>query len=127
MTGSILKALASGLVSAVLALVAGIWHRTAIELGPVKTFPIGLVLALVVVLGCTVAARAWAGWLGLFAAAVGAFIASQAAALPGPGGDLLIQGDWIGFTWALAAPLMAVAAAFWPRRWFSTVATRTPS
>jgi hypothetical protein len=72
-------------------------------------------------LAWAVAARAWAGWLGLFAAALGAFIASQSAALPGPGGDLIIQGDWMGFVWAAATPLIVVAAAFAPRRWFQNI------
>ncbi|MDR2565869.1 MAG: hypothetical protein LBC97_07390 [Bifidobacteriaceae bacterium] len=114
----VVKGVGCGLASAVVTLLLGVWHRASVALGPVEAFPLGLVMAVVGVFGWAVAARALAGWAGVFGAAVGSFAAAQASALPGPGGDLVIQGDWIGFAWAVAAPLVTMAAAFLPRRWF---------
>ncbi|MDR2372707.1 MAG: hypothetical protein LBD77_01115 [Bifidobacteriaceae bacterium] len=118
MAWRIVKAVACGLGSALVTAGLGIWHRSVIAVGPFEAFPLGLILALVGVFGWAVACRAAAGWMGLFAAAMGAFAAAQLTALPGPGGDLLIQADPTGFAWAVASMLAAVATALLPGRWF---------
>ncbi|MDR3106690.1 MAG: hypothetical protein LBU05_00600 [Bifidobacteriaceae bacterium] len=115
---TVFKGLACGVVAALVTSLGGVWHRVVGGAGPLTALPLGLVLGLVGVGGWAVAARALAGWAGLFGAAVGAFAAAQLTALPGPGGDLIIQGDLTGLVWALAAPFVAVAVAFLPRKWF---------
>jgi hypothetical protein len=114
----ILKGLGCAAVSGVVTALVGVWHRASVVVGPLEFVPLGLILALAAVLGWAVASRALAGWSGLFGAAVGAFVAAQAASLPGPGGDLIIQGDLLGFVWAIAAPLITIVVAFLPHRWF---------
>ncbi|MDR1633611.1 MAG: hypothetical protein LBS27_01530 [Bifidobacteriaceae bacterium] len=115
----IVKGVGCAVVCGAVVAILGVWHRSSVTLGPVAAFPLGLILAVIGVFGCALAARALAGWAGVFGAAVGAFAVSQVSALSGPGGDLLIQGDWLGFAWAAAAPLVVMAVAFLPRRWFS--------
>ena len=80
--------------------------------------PYGLVLALVIVLVAGVLTRAWAGGPAMFALAMG--IASSVAVLGagGPGGDVLIAGDALGYVWYGGAAVVALAALA-PRRWFS--------
>ncbi|MDR1441049.1 MAG: hypothetical protein LBJ02_01430 [Bifidobacteriaceae bacterium] len=111
-------------MSALVALVGCIWHRSSVSVGPVGSFPLGLIFALAALAGWAMASRALAGWAGLAGAAVGAFIASEAAAMRGPGGDLMVQGDLLGFIWAIAAPLVVVVAALLPARWFSNLPRR---
>ncbi|MDR1188115.1 MAG: hypothetical protein LBK95_11785 [Bifidobacteriaceae bacterium] len=124
MIRTILKGLGCGVASAVVTLALGVWHRASIPVGPIDFLPLGMILALLGVVGWAVTSRALAGWAGLFGAAAGAFVASQASALPGPGGDLFVQGDVIGFAWAIAAPLVTLIAAFLPHKWFRRAARR---
>ncbi|MDR0593917.1 MAG: hypothetical protein LBG60_11805 [Bifidobacteriaceae bacterium] len=126
MVATVLRGLGCGLVSGLVTGLLGIWHRAGVRLGPVDFFPLGLVVAVAGVLGWALASRAMAGLVGAFGAAVGAFAASQLSALPGPGGDLLIQGDLNGFAWAILAPFTAMAVAFLPRRWFGPGRRRSP-
>ncbi|MDR2253482.1 MAG: hypothetical protein LBD97_06445, partial [Bifidobacteriaceae bacterium] len=56
--------------------------------------------------------------------------AAQAVALRGPGGDILIQGDAVGFIWMAGAPVATLTAAFAPRAWLrgrQPTAAATPS
>jgi hypothetical protein len=106
------------LVAAAVTLLAAVWHRATVALGPVAAFPLGLVLALLAVAAWAVCARAAAGPAGLVGAAAGAFVAAQAVALRGPGGDLLIQGDLTGFAFVAGAPVLTLVAVMLPRRWF---------
>jgi hypothetical protein len=78
-----------------------------------------MVLAGALVMAAAIAARAWAGYWGVVAAAVGAFVATQAAALAGPGGDVLIPAQSLGYLWLVLAPTLPVVVAFAPRRWFA--------
>ena len=80
--------------------------------------PWGLVLALVGVAAMGVLARAWSGTLGAFAAARGVATAVALLAPQGPGGDVLVPAQPVGYVWyggALATGLAWLA----PRRWFA--------
>lgn len=79
--------------------------------------PWGLVLALVLVALGGVVARAWVGALGVLAVGLGVATATAVLAAQGPGGDVLIAADMIGYAWyggAVAAALALVP----PRAWF---------
>ncbi|MCU1433087.1 MAG: hypothetical protein JWP95_2192 [Actinotalea sp.] len=80
--------------------------------------PLGLALALLIVLVAGVLARAWAGAPAMLTLAMG--IATSVAVLGagGPGGDVLIAADPLGYVWYGGAAVVALAALA-PRRWFS--------
>jgi hypothetical protein len=118
MLRTVLRGAGCGVVAAVVTLAGSVWHRSSVALGPVQTFPLGLILGFVAVAGVAVGARAAAGWAGLIGAAAGAFLIAQAVALRGPGGDILIQGDATGFIWIAGAPVLTLLAALAPRSWF---------
>ena len=80
--------------------------------------PLGLVLALLTVLVGGLLARAWIGWAGMLALAMGVVTAVGVLGTGGPGGDVLIVADTVGYLWyggALAVALAGLA----PARWFS--------
>lgn len=82
------------------------------------TRPWGLVLALVLVALGGVVARAWVGALGVLAVGLGVAAATAVLAAQGPGGDVLVAGDAIGYVWYGGAVAAAVAFVL-PRSWFS--------
>ncbi|MDR1394197.1 MAG: hypothetical protein LBJ62_09590 [Bifidobacteriaceae bacterium] len=116
MLSSIRRGAAWAVVGAVVTLLATIWHRWSL--------PLGFSLGLVAVIGVAVAARAVSGPVGAVGAAVGALLAAQAAALRGPGGDILVQGDAVGLFWITAAPVLALLVVVLPRAWFAGPAER---
>ena len=81
--------------------------------------PWGLVLALAMVAAAGVLARAWVGWVGVLAVALGVFTTVSVLAGPGPGGDVLVALEPVGIVW-YAGALAVAAAALLPRRWFSS-------
>lgn len=104
------RLLATGLLGAVVGVVGTSVHRTE----P----PWGLLLALLCVLSAGVLARAWTGWAGLLAVALGVFAAVSLLGGPGPGGDVLVALQPVGVAWYLGA-LAVLPVALLPRRWFS--------
>lgn len=81
--------------------------------------PWGLVLALALTLAGAVLSRAWGGWGPLVAFGVGAVLAAQLFARPGPGGDVLVPAGTLGWVWLLGSLATVVLAALAPRRWFA--------
>jgi len=118
MLGTVVKGLAAALVAMLLTALGTVWHRFAIGLGPIKSLPIGLILGCLVILAGTVVLRAWAGWPAVLGAALGAMVLSQILALPTRGGGVLVHADALGYIWVFAPPVMALAAAAIPRRFF---------
>jgi hypothetical protein len=118
MLASVFKGAGWALAAGLGAVVGVVWHRSQVNLGPLHGFPVGLVVGLVLVLSVAVTARAVGGWPGWIGAAIGTFLVCQGAALPGPGGDLLVHGDWAGVIWVVGAPLFTLVAVLLPRRWF---------
>jgi hypothetical protein len=114
---SLLHGAAATVAGALMALLGTVWFHQVLGVGGAR-LPVGIVLGALGVLAVSVAMRAWAGMGGVVGAVVGAFLATQLAAQMGPGGDVLIQGDILGYTWLILAPVMGVVAAFAPRQWF---------
>lgn len=81
------------------------------------TRPWGLVLALVLVVLGGVVARAWVGALGVLAVGLGVATATAILAVQGPGGDVLIAADAVGYVWYGGAVAVAIALVL-PRSWF---------
>ena len=109
-TGAVVAVLA-GIVMAMLGTVV---HRYAIE-----GWPVGLVLGLAGVLSAAIAARAIAGSGGLLLTVLAVVVMTQAMAFLRPGGDVLVTNEAVSYVWLFGAPLVCLAAAFLPRRWFS--------
>lgn len=80
--------------------------------------PFGLVLALLVVASAGVLVRAWAGVRGMLLLGALLLITVVVMGLPGPGGDLLIVAQPVGYAW-YASALVVAAVGLLPRRWFS--------
>ena len=80
--------------------------------------PFGVGLALLAVLAAAVVARAWAGWLGVLGFGLGVVTTVGVLGSRGPGGDVLVAADAVGYTW-YAGALLVMVAALLPGRWFS--------
>lgn len=107
---AVLRYAACGLLGVVIGVIGTAVHRWE--------QPWGLVLALACVLSGALLTRAWTGWVGPLALAMGLVMTVGALALEGPGGDVLVAAQPVGYIW-YAGALMAAAAALAPRRWFS--------
>lgn len=106
--------LGAAVVGAVIGVVGTAVHRAV----P----PWGLLLALGTVLAGGVLARAWAGWVGMLALALGVMTVVGLLGQGGPGGDVIIAAQPIGYVWYLGAAVVALAGAL-PARWFRDTAT----
>lgn len=80
--------------------------------------PWGLLLALLAVVLMGVLTRAWIGWSGMLAAALGTMTIVGVLGATGPGGDVLIALDAVGLSWYFGAVVIVVAGIL-PRRWFA--------
>ncbi len=80
--------------------------------------PWGLLLALLTVLVGGVLARAWGGWAAMLALALGVATAVTVLGIRGPGGDVLIPAQPVGYVWYFGAFAVALAGLL-PSRWFS--------
>ncbi len=80
--------------------------------------PLGLVLALAIVLSAAVLARAWTGWRGVLLLTLVLGLGVLALSRPGPGGDVLVPAQRIGYLW-LGGVALAPLSLVLPRRWFS--------
>jgi hypothetical protein len=117
LTGRVLARLVgNGLIGVAIAFVGTGIHRAR----P----PWGLVLALVIVISGGVLARAWAGWAGMLALALGLVTTVGVLGLRGPGGDVLIAAQPVGYVWYAGAAVVGLAGLL-PARWFSDRPGRT--
>jgi hypothetical protein len=80
--------------------------------------PTGLLMALVLTLSTAVLCRAWSGTVTLLAAGVGWLVAVQVLAASGPGGDVLVPAQAVGYVWTYGGLVLVAAVAFLPRSWF---------
>jgi hypothetical protein len=115
-TQAVVGGVVSGLVGALLAGLGTVWHHALVQVGSLGRWPVGLVLASLVVAGWSTCARAWRGYVGLLGAVAGVFLVTQALAQLGPGGDVVIQGDKWGYAWLILAPVAALVPAFIRRK-----------
>ncbi|MDO8106877.1 hypothetical protein Q6348_06660 [Isoptericola sp. b441] len=79
--------------------------------------PWGLLLALALVLLGGVVGRAWAGAVAVLAVGLGVVTATGVLGVQGPGGDVLIAADGVGYVW-YAGALVVAGAYLLPRSWF---------
>jgi hypothetical protein len=80
--------------------------------------PWGIALAMIIVLSTAVMVRAWARAPGVIALGVAVALTVVTMSRLGPGGDVLVTTEAVGYAWL--GSIMAVAAvAVLPRRWFS--------
>lgn len=100
--------------SAVLGVIVGVVGTGVHRLNP----PSGLVLALGVVASAGVLVRAWAGTRGMLALGLALLATVGSMALPGPGGDVLVAAQPVGYVWCGGALVVALVGLL-PRRWFS--------
>jgi len=80
--------------------------------------PWGLVLALAAVAAASVLARAYAGLPGLVAFGIGWVAVVEALRRVGPGGDVLVRAQPVGYIWIFGGMAVVAAASFAPKRWF---------
>jgi small-conductance mechanosensitive channel len=80
--------------------------------------PLGLILALLIVLVAALFARASTGWVGMLALAMGIGSTTAVLGASGPGGDVLVVADTLGYVWYVGAAVVALAGLA-PRGWFS--------
>jgi peptidoglycan/LPS O-acetylase OafA/YrhL len=80
--------------------------------------PWGLVLAYLTVVSAGVLARAWGRASALAAYGLGLLAMVLAMAFWGPGGDVLVADQGIGYAW-VAAPALVLVVALLPGRLFS--------
>ena len=108
------RVLARWAASLLLGVVIGVVGTGVHRLSP----PWGLVIALGLVLVGGVVARAWSGGVGMLAVALGVATATAVLGARGPGGDVLVVADVLGYIW-YAGGLMVALALLLPRSWFS--------
>ena len=99
----------SAALGAVVAIVGAVAHRSI----P----PIAVILCCVLVLLATVFVRAWAGWTAVLSFAVPFVVLTYVFTLHGPGGDLLIAGDALGYSWLYGGAGAVVLACVMPPSW----------
>lgn len=80
--------------------------------------PWGLLLALFTAFVGGVLARAWGDWSAMLALALGVATAVGVLGARGPGGDVLIAAQPVGYVWYCGALAVALAGLL-PSRWFS--------
>jgi hypothetical protein len=107
---------ACAVLGALVGLVGTVAHRAAVVDLPVH---LGLVLSLLAVLAAAVLARSWGGFAGLLGYGIGWVVVVQLLSLEGPGGDVLVPSQAVGYVWIYGGLLVVAAAAFLPRSWFS--------
>lgn len=106
----VVRWLGAGLIGVVIGVVGTGVHR--------YSQPWGLALALLMVLAGGILARAWTGWVGMFALAMGVATSVAVLGQSGPGGDVLVAAQPIGYVWYGGALVVAVAGLL-PARWFA--------
>ena len=111
--GRVLGCMAFGVLVGV---VGAVVHRY--RFGEVR-LPIGIIGGLLLVFFAGVACRAWMGYLGLLGFGVGWVAVVQLMSLNGPGGDLLIASETIGYVWIYGGLAIIAITAFLPNSWFS--------
>ncbi|GAA1972706.1 hypothetical protein GCM10009718_05750 [Isoptericola halotolerans] len=80
--------------------------------------PAGLALALTLTASTAVLCRAWSGAVTLLATAAGWFLAVQVLSASGPGGDVLVPAQTVGYVWTYGGLALLAAPALLPRSWF---------
>lgn len=80
--------------------------------------PWGLVLACATLLSAALLARSWAQTAGVISLGLGWIVMVQILALEGPGGDVVIAAQPIGYIWVYGGVVFILGALLAPRAWF---------
>lgn len=102
------------LLGAIVGVIGTVSHR-----GEWAGLPTGLALALLLTLSTAVLCRAWSGTVTLLTAGAGWLVAVQLLSASGPGGDVLVPAQAVGYLWTYGGLLIFAVAAFLPRWWFA--------
>lgn len=81
--------------------------------------PTGVMLALLLTLSTAMLCRAWSGTVTLLTAGAGWLVVVQALSATGPGGDVLVPAQTVGYVWSYGGLVLFAVAAFLPRSWFA--------
>lgn len=87
---------------------------------------VGIFLAFAATAAGSLFARALADWAGVFAYAAGWLIAVLALSVGGPGYNVVIAADVLGYVWSYVGVFIAIWAVAAPRKWLRESA-RVPS
>ncbi|WP_127129667.1 hypothetical protein [Georgenia sp. SYP-B2076] len=118
----VVVAAATSLVTGVIVGACGtLVHRS--DLGG---FPAGLALALFAAAVGAVFARAVGDGVAVFVYGLAGLLTCQVMTFVAPGGDVLVTDQALSYAWLLGLPLMALAAAFTPRAWYSDLPAPRP-
>ena len=88
--------------------------------------PWGLLGALAIVVVAGALGRAWTGWVGVVGVGLGVATATGVLGTSGPGGDVVVAAQPVGYLW-FAGAAVVVLAGLLPRRWFSDDPTDVPA
>ena len=80
--------------------------------------PWGIALALILVFSAAAMVRAWARAPGVVALGVAVALTVLTMSRLGPGGDVLVTAQPVGYAW-LGSVVAVAAVTLLPRRWFS--------
>lgn len=80
--------------------------------------PLGLILACATLLSAALLARSWAHTAGVISLGLGWIAMVQILALEGPGGDIVITAQPIGYIWGFGGVVFILVALLAPRAWF---------
>lgn len=113
------RGVACALVGVLVGLVGTVAHRAHLLMDLPGGVGAGIVLALLAVLAAGILSRAWGGLAGLLGLGIGWVVVVQLLSLEGPGGDVLVPSEPVGYVWIYGGLLVVAAVAFLPRSWFS--------
>jgi hypothetical protein len=114
------RGLVCALIGVIVGLVGTVAHRaTPLGIALPGGFGLGFVLALITVLAAGILSRAWGGMAGLLGYGIGWVVVVQLLSLQGPGGDVLVPSQPVGYAWIYGGLVVVAAVAFLPRSWFS--------
>ncbi|MFD4994179.1 hypothetical protein ACFWH7_21040 [Cellulosimicrobium cellulans] len=114
------RGVACALVGVIVGLVGTVAHRAhLLGVDLPEGVGLGIVLALLTVLVAGTLARAGGGMAGLLGYGIGWVVVVQLLSLEGPGGDVLVPSEPVGYVWIYGGLLVVAAVAFLPRSWFS--------
>lgn len=78
---------------------------------------VGILLAFAATAAGSLFARALADWAGVFAYAAGWLIAVLALSIGGPGYNVVIAADTLGYLWSYLGVFIAIWAVAAPKKW----------
>jgi len=110
-TGHVVAAVVAGVVVGAAGTLVHRWSAGGL--------PVGVGVALVVVLVGGVFARSAADGVGVFLFGLAGVLTSQTMTFVSPNGDVLVTDQLLSYVWLLGLPVVTALAMLTPRRWYS--------